>query len=324
MRIPLPGRSPDRAAALAQYRRRAEGYDAELAVFEPIRSQAIELLGLHGGDTVIDVGCGTGLSFEELHHRVGRKGRIVGIERCPEMMAKARSGCRGTTTPASIWSARRLQWRGCRESRCGPVPLHPRHRPRRGGDCEYPVAPEAGRPRGRRGAAMGAALDVAHQWFRADGGDLFGHLPGGAGQSLGPAIEAPARRRGPHRCDGGHLHRQRSLRRMKRGLSSRAGMTTTSAVSPSAVSLQDFYLRGPTQPGGGITIKLQGRDDYLEGQGELRPRQGDPCTRSRRTIRKHLWPRPSRRGGASAGGRLSSAASSPSWWWAASAGWLGS
>jgi SAM-dependent methyltransferase len=91
MRIPLPGRAPDRAAALAQYRRRAEGYDAELAVFEPIRSQAIELLGLRSGDTVLDVGCGTGLSFEELHHRVGKKGRIVGIEQCPEMMVKAQA-----------------------------------------------------------------------------------------------------------------------------------------------------------------------------------------------------------------------------------------
>ena len=60
-------------------------------MFEPIRSEAIALLGLHRGDTVLDVGCGTGLSFEELHHRVGRKGRIVGIEQCPEMMAKARS-----------------------------------------------------------------------------------------------------------------------------------------------------------------------------------------------------------------------------------------
>jgi len=91
MRIHVPGRAPDRAAALAQYRERAEGYDAELAVFEPIRSEAIALLGLHRGDTVLDVGCGTGLSFEALHRRVGRKGRIVGIEQCPEMMARARS-----------------------------------------------------------------------------------------------------------------------------------------------------------------------------------------------------------------------------------------
>jgi SAM-dependent methyltransferase len=99
MRIPVPGRAPDRAAALTQYRRRAERYDAELAPFEPIRSQAIARLDLHPGDTVLDVGCGTGLSFEELHHLVGTKGRIVGIEQCPEMMAKAQSRVRENNWP---------------------------------------------------------------------------------------------------------------------------------------------------------------------------------------------------------------------------------
>jgi len=91
MHIPVGSRAPDRAAALAQYRRRAEGYDTELALFEPIRSEAIALLDLHPGDTVLDVGCGTGLSFEPLHRRVGKHGRIVGIEQSPEMRAKAQA-----------------------------------------------------------------------------------------------------------------------------------------------------------------------------------------------------------------------------------------
>ena len=39
---------------------------------------------------MLDVGCGTGLSFELLHDRIGKAGRIVGVEQCPEMMAKAR------------------------------------------------------------------------------------------------------------------------------------------------------------------------------------------------------------------------------------------
>lgn len=83
-------RQPDRRAALAQYRSRANDYDRELALFEPLRREAIGHLNLSRGATVLDVGCGTGLSFALLDDAVGRKGRIVGIEQCPEMMDKAR------------------------------------------------------------------------------------------------------------------------------------------------------------------------------------------------------------------------------------------
>jgi len=81
---------PDRAAALAQYRRRAGIYDLELALFEPIRHRAIARLSLKHGDVVLDVGCGTGLSLELLEHAVGPKGRIIGIEQSPEMIEQAR------------------------------------------------------------------------------------------------------------------------------------------------------------------------------------------------------------------------------------------
>jgi cyclopropane fatty-acyl-phospholipid synthase-like methyltransferase len=56
-------RASDRQFALEQYRKRAGAYDLELAAFEPIRRMAIERLQLTPGDTVLDVGCGTGLSF---------------------------------------------------------------------------------------------------------------------------------------------------------------------------------------------------------------------------------------------------------------------
>ena len=81
---------PDHSAALAQYRRRAGVYDIELALFEPVRRRAVERLALRTGDVVFDVGCGTGLSLPLLRPRVGAKGRIVGIEQSPEMIAKAR------------------------------------------------------------------------------------------------------------------------------------------------------------------------------------------------------------------------------------------
>jgi len=82
---------PDRQLALKQYRLRSKFYDIELAVFEPIRRRAVARLKLKRGATVLDVGCGTGLSFELLQQGIGHRGRIVGIEQSPEMLDKARS-----------------------------------------------------------------------------------------------------------------------------------------------------------------------------------------------------------------------------------------
>jgi SAM-dependent methyltransferase len=81
---------PDREQALAQYRRRAAIYDLELALFEPLRRAAIERLALRPGEVVLDVGCGTGLSLSALRGAVGPRGRVLGIEQSPEMIARAR------------------------------------------------------------------------------------------------------------------------------------------------------------------------------------------------------------------------------------------
>jgi ubiquinone/menaquinone biosynthesis C-methylase UbiE len=85
-----PGSPTTHRAALAQYRRRAAIYDLELAMFEPVRRAAVARLALQGGDVVLDMGCGTGLSMTLLHGGVGARGHIVGIEQCPEMMAQTR------------------------------------------------------------------------------------------------------------------------------------------------------------------------------------------------------------------------------------------
>jgi SAM-dependent methyltransferase len=85
------GMSPNRWTALRQYRYRAPIYDLELALFEPVRRRAIELLNLKPGATVLDVGCGTGLSFAALEERIGPEGSIVGIEQSGEMLERARS-----------------------------------------------------------------------------------------------------------------------------------------------------------------------------------------------------------------------------------------
>lgn len=77
-------------AMLALYRARAAHYDDELTPFEPLRQAAIERLQLQPGQTVLDMGCGTGLSFAPLLQRLGPRGHIVGIEPCPDMLAHAR------------------------------------------------------------------------------------------------------------------------------------------------------------------------------------------------------------------------------------------
>lgn len=95
MGTPVTRRRPDPAAALAQYRRRAACYDLEVAAFEPVREQAIEALDPQPDATVLDVGCGTGLSFPLLRQRIGAGGHIVGIEQSPDMLARARERVRG-------------------------------------------------------------------------------------------------------------------------------------------------------------------------------------------------------------------------------------
>jgi ubiquinone/menaquinone biosynthesis C-methylase UbiE len=82
---------PDPRRAIEKYRRRAAGYDASARRTMEIRRQAAAWLALVPGDRVLDVACGTGLSFGLLADAVGPGGRVVGVEVSPEMMAQARA-----------------------------------------------------------------------------------------------------------------------------------------------------------------------------------------------------------------------------------------
>ena len=73
------------------YRRLAGSYDLTTAWLEPYRHRAVSHLRLQPGDVVLDVGCGTGMSFETIQAAVGPSGRLVGVEPCPEMLAGARA-----------------------------------------------------------------------------------------------------------------------------------------------------------------------------------------------------------------------------------------
>lgn len=83
-------RSPDRGVALASYARLAERYDRNCRWLDAVRFEALELIAAREGETVIDVACGSGAMLPSLGRAVGSKGRVIGIEQCPEMAAIAR------------------------------------------------------------------------------------------------------------------------------------------------------------------------------------------------------------------------------------------
>ncbi len=85
---------PELQALNALYARRAAIYDYELMPVAPLRREAIETLRLRPGQTVLDIGAGTGLSLPGLCRALGRAGRIVAVEPCESMMRQARQRAR--------------------------------------------------------------------------------------------------------------------------------------------------------------------------------------------------------------------------------------
>ena len=83
-----------RRIALRRYRLFAPFYDilpGGLTFNRRLRQEAVRHLRLAPGQTVLDVGCGTGLSFELLREGVGPEGRLIAVELSPDMLARARS-----------------------------------------------------------------------------------------------------------------------------------------------------------------------------------------------------------------------------------------
>jgi demethylmenaquinone methyltransferase/2-methoxy-6-polyprenyl-1,4-benzoquinol methylase len=58
-----------------------------------LRRQATDHLGLSRGDSVLEIGCGTGNSFAYLHDAVGPAGHVHGIDISSGMLARARARC---------------------------------------------------------------------------------------------------------------------------------------------------------------------------------------------------------------------------------------
>jgi ubiquinone/menaquinone biosynthesis C-methylase UbiE len=78
------------------YRKKAKHYDITSRFYPapgyPQRAQrrrAVHALGLHPGDSVIDIACGTGLNFPLIEEVIGPAGRIVGVDLTDAMLARA-------------------------------------------------------------------------------------------------------------------------------------------------------------------------------------------------------------------------------------------
>jgi len=78
------------------YDKRAATYDFTANLYYLIgypewkyRRMAIDALRLKPGDTIVEIGCGTGLNFELLERTVGPEGRIIGVDLTEAMLQQA-------------------------------------------------------------------------------------------------------------------------------------------------------------------------------------------------------------------------------------------
>ncbi len=91
-RRPHPTRR-SQSANTKRYDRIARTYSALeplYLVFPPARRRAVAALGLKPGDTVLEIGAGTGRNFPYLVDAVGPSGTIIAIDASPGMLAEAR------------------------------------------------------------------------------------------------------------------------------------------------------------------------------------------------------------------------------------------
>lgn len=86
---------------IALYRRLARWYDLTSNSYWIIgfpmgafRKAAVGALALRDGDTVVELGCGTGLNFPLLHRAVGPRGKIIGVDMTDAMLSIARERIR--------------------------------------------------------------------------------------------------------------------------------------------------------------------------------------------------------------------------------------
>jgi ubiquinone/menaquinone biosynthesis C-methylase UbiE len=85
----------DRAGLVEKYRKSAARYDVTsrlnlaLGPQRAHRRRAVQALRLRPGDSVVELGCGTGLNFPSIEREIGPDGRIIGVDITDAMLAQA-------------------------------------------------------------------------------------------------------------------------------------------------------------------------------------------------------------------------------------------
>ncbi len=145
-----------------RYDRVAPFYDAAMVVerlfFPGARRRAVELLRLQPGQTVVDIGCGSGRNLPLLREAVGEGGEIIAVDWSPRMLDVARE------------RASRNSWSNVRFLRADAATLT-REAMSRWGRCDLVAGADA--------ALSTFALSVIPQWERAYEAMLGLVRPGG-------------------------------------------------------------------------------------------------------------------------------------------------
>jgi SAM-dependent methyltransferase len=84
--------SQTRALAAQAWLAAAELIDRQLS---PLGLRAIDALAARLGETIVDIGCGTGQTVLQLAERVGPGGQVIGVDIAPLLLERARSRAEG-------------------------------------------------------------------------------------------------------------------------------------------------------------------------------------------------------------------------------------
>lgn len=153
--------------------RAAAHWDEQVTVNPAFLARVVEVACLGPGDSVLDVGCGTGVLLPHLLDRVGEKGRVYALDISPLMLERARARCPRAVCLCAPAEAIPLPAGSCRAVVCYSA---------------FPHFPDQGRALAEmaRVLAPGGRVVVAHAESRQAINDLHRRLGGPVAHHLLP------------------------------------------------------------------------------------------------------------------------------------------